>query len=234
MAFDNDKETPRAGWLYESTTVLNVSDKGRMLSAAAGASLLMLGLCSLRRKPLGSAAQLLAGGYLLYRGLSGNCPVKALVEKQAYPRHARAVNIRTAVYVKAPLQQVYDYWRKVENLPGFMSHLHKVTALSDTHSHWKIKLVGGITLSWDAEIVDEKPYEFFGWRSLQGADIANAGKLTFRELPDGMTEVNVLITYRPPAGYAGETLAHLLNPAFAKLVRRDVKHFKQHVEDVFS
>lgn len=233
MAQDHEMDKPHAGFLYENSTVINVSKTGRIISAAAGASLVYAGLYDIGKSPVKSLGHLLVGGYLLYRGISGNCPLKAIIEDKVNTKHARAVNIRTSLAVNAPRAEVYAYWRQLDNLPAFMGHLHDVEVQDSTHSHWTVKLVSDFTLEWDAEIVEEKENEFFGWRSLEGASVANAGKIRFKDNEEGGTNIFVTISYRPPAGYAGAGLARLLNPAFAKLVRHDVKNFKHHMENLY-
>ncbi|WP_109698094.1 SRPBCC family protein [Chitinophaga deserti] len=228
MSQNNNR--PRAGSLYEKSTVINVSKTGRIISSAAGASLLYLGVANLKQSPLGSLGRILVGGYLLYRGLSGNCPITAAIEDEQRPKHARAVNIRTSLIVDRPRSEVFAYWRQLGNLPLFMAHLHDVEVLDAKHSHWTIKLAGNMTLEWDAEITEDKPGEELSWRSLEGAEIANAGKVRFRDTENGGTELLVTFSYRPPAGFMGATLARLMNPAFAQLVRHDIKRFKQHLE----
>jgi uncharacterized membrane protein len=42
--------------------------------------------------------------------------------------------------------------------------------------------------------------------------------------------VRATISYRPPAGAAGKMAAKILNPAFAGLVRQDMRRFKRLME----
>lgn len=225
----NEPEQPRAGTLYEHSTVINVSQPGRVISAALGASMIYMGLADIGRSPFKSLCRLATGGYLLYRGLSGNCPLSAMVEDSLRPHHARSVNIRTTLIVDRPRDEVYAFWRNLDNLPVFMKHLKHVEIQDSTHSRWTVD-IPGFTLEWDAEIVDEVENEMIGWRSLEGAAIANAGKVTFRDTVDGGTQLHIVFSYRPPAGYAGESLARLLNPAFEMMVRKEIRSFKKHIE----
>lgn len=227
---NQNNNRPRAGMLYEQSTVINVSKTGRIISSAAGASLVYLAIAGMKESPVKNIGRLLVGGYLLYRGLSGNCPITAAIDDEQRPKHARAVNIRTSMIVKRPRGEVYAYWRQLNNLPSFMAHLHDVEVLDSKRSHWTIKLAGNVMLEWDAEITEDKPGEELAWRSTEGAAIANAGKVRFRDAENDATEVLVTFTYRPPAGFMGAGLARLMNPAFAQLVRHDINRFKQHLE----
>ena len=49
--------------------------------------------------------------------------------------------------------------------------------------------------------------ELIAWRSLKSADINSAGPVRFRSLPNGRTEVKVVMTYEPPFGRLGMEIA---------------------------
>lgn len=56
----------------------NVNDTERILSAVAGAFLLVR---ALKKRNLG-ILNTAAAGYLLYRGISGNCPARTAIQKK--------------------------------------------------------------------------------------------------------------------------------------------------------
>lgn len=208
------------------TTTINVSTKERLLSVAAGAFLFTRGIKKL------SLFRTLLGGYLVYRGASGHCPAYAQMQRSGYTSKPENVNIKTQLIVNKPKDEVYAFWRKLENLPLFMKHLKSVTSTDDTHSHWEASISGNLsTLSWDAEIVKEEEGHLLAWQSLPGATIKNAGKVDFKEALGGLgTELNVVITYSPPAGKIGEGVATLLNPVFTKMIKKDISGFKEFIE----
>ncbi|WP_161596789.1 SRPBCC family protein [Chitinophaga vietnamensis] len=227
----NGHSQPMAGPIYESSNIINVSPEGRIVSIFTGAWLLGAAISKVDKKPVGSLFRLLGAGYLLYQGISGNNLLNGLFGKRRPDHHTEAINIRTTVMIDNPREEVYYFWRQLNNLPVFMKHLQSVEELDPFHSHWVVKGPGGIgTLEWDAEIVKEQPGEFLGWRSLQGSSIATAGRVTFRDTLNGGTEIDVMITYRPPAGYVGTGLMWLLNPAFENMIIRDIKRFKNYME----
>ncbi|HVI46478.1 MAG TPA: SRPBCC family protein [Chitinophaga sp.] len=227
----NELEQPKAGPLYDSSNIINVTPEGRIISIFTGSWLIGSAISEVDKKPVYSLLKLLSAGYLLYRGISGNCLINGLTGKRKPDRHTTAVNIRTSMLIDNPKEEVFYFWRQLGNLSVFMKHLQSVEEIDPMHSHWVAKGPGGIgTLEWDAEIVKEIPGDFIGWRSLPGSSIATAGRVTFRETLNGSTEVDVMITYRPPAGYVGTGLAWLLNPAFENMVIRDIKRFKMYME----
>lgn len=204
---------------------INVGVPERIGSALAGGWLLLNGIRN------GSLFRMGLGGYMVYRAATGHCPLYSAIGKPHLPDPVKNINIRTTIQVNRPRNEVYAFWRRLENLPLFMSHLKAVEQKDDRTSHWEAYIPGGLgTVSWDAAIVEEQEGSLIGWNSLPGSTIENAGKVEFREIGDGWTELHAVITYRAPLGIAGQGLSALLNPVFEKLVRTDLKEFKRYIE----
>lgn len=212
--------------LNQKRTV-NVTPLERIASLAAG-SLFIYN--SLKQGSLGIFGAL-AGGYLLFRGGTGHCTVYSMIGKRELPDPVKNVNIRTSLKVNRSRHEVYAFWRHLENMPRFMSHLESVRAIDDKHSVWRAKGPGGIgTVEWKAEIVKDEPGELLGWSSVPDADVHNAGKVEFHDGPNNTTKLDIIISYRPPLREVGESIAKLFNPLFEKMVREDVNNFKVYIE----
>lgn len=214
------------------SNVINVSNNERLFSAALGAFILSSGLGKLTKNPIKGLVRTALGGYLLYRGMSGHCSLYSSMGKTKGVNHTDAINIRTSLIVNKPKDEVYAFWRKLENLPLFMKHLSSVTEIDSKHSHWEAVVPGNIgKVKWNAEIVKEEPGYLIGWQSIPNSMINNAGKVVFHDALNGEgTELEVVITYHAPAGELGAGLAKLLNPVFEKMVRTDVLEFKEYIE----
>ena len=206
----------------------NISEVERFISVLGGAYLLYDSVKN--KRGVGGYG---AAGFMLYRGLSGYCPTTRVVQRVLDKNytHSSNVNIHTRFIVNRPVEEVYNFWRHLGNLPVFMEHLESVAVLSDTLSEWKAKLPGGLgTVSWQSEIVSEEPYRFIGWQSLPGSRIKNAGKVQFKDAGELGTLVHIVFSYNAPFGQAGEEIAKLLNPVFENIVRKDVMGFKRFME----
>ncbi len=216
----------------EGSSVINVGQTERLLSVGLGAWLLSSGLGNLTKHPLGALVKTALGGVLLYRGATGNCPVYSSLGKTKNVDHSPAINIRTTLMVNKPKDEVYAFWRKLENLPLFMKHLATVTEIDQKHSHWEAVIPGGIgRIKWNAEIVKEEPGYMIGWQSIPNSTINNAGKVVFHDALNGQgTELEVVISYHPPAGELGAGIAKALNGVFEKIIRQDVMNFKEYIE----
>jgi len=226
-AESNQVNVPETG-----SNIINIDWPERVTSAALGGYLLGAGIKNLTRKPVRGLIQTILGGYFLYRGSSGNCMMySALGKEGSDAHHADSVNIRTSMFVNKNRSEVYQFWRRLENLPRFMKHLLTVKEIDGKRSHWEATLPGSIaTIKWDAEIVKEIPDQLIGWQSVPNSMIENAGKVEFRDA-NGGTELDIIVSYRPPAGDLGASIAKLMNPLFRKVVTEDVKNFKVYIEN---
>lgn len=217
---------------FTGSGVVNVGQNERIASAGVGAWLLSSGLNSITKNPIKALVKAALGGYLLYRGASGHCALYSSMGKTKGVSHTPAINIRTGLIVNKPKDEVYAFWRKLENLPLFMKHLASVTEIDSKHSHWEAVVPGNIgKIKWNAEIVKEEPGNLIGWQSIPNSTINNAGKVTFHDALGGEgTELEVVISYHPPAGELGAGLAKVLTPVFEKMIRQDVMNFKDYIE----
>ncbi|WP_291428929.1 SRPBCC family protein [Deinococcus sp.] len=198
-------------------------DQTRMISGAAGGALLLMGLRKRGVLGLGLAA---VGGYLAYRAATGNDPVMAAAGLSGNSAAAKPIFVEHSVVIDRSAQDVYDFWRKLENLPQIMSHLESVTALDEKRSRWVAKAPLGTHVEWEAEIVNDKPGQRIGWHSLPGATVDNAGSVQFESLPSGGTRVHVALSYRPPAGPLGAAVAKLFGEEPSQQIAEDLQKFK--------
>jgi uncharacterized membrane protein len=140
------------------------------------------------------------------------------------------LELRAAVTVAKPAQEVYDFWRGLERLPSFMTHLRSVEWTGEGRTRWTAEAPVG-TVTWEAELVEDVPGEVIAWRSLPGADVDNSGSVRFAPAPaDRGTEVRVRLRYALPGGRAGALVARLAGEDPHQQVEDDLRRFKQVVE----
>jgi uncharacterized membrane protein len=213
----------------------NVNDIERVASVGAG-----LLLIAATRHARGRSLATALGVGLVARGVAGYCPVTDAINGGGRDdtREAlggrRGVHVNEAIAVGAPRETVYDFWRALSNLPRFMTHLERVDVLTDTRSHWVATGPAGTRVEWDAEVINDRRPDLIAWRSLEGADVASAGSVRFRELPDGRTEIAVRLQYEPPAGRLGAWVSAMLGEDPAHQIRSDLRRLKQLFDRVAS
>jgi uncharacterized membrane protein len=203
------------------------------LALGTGALLLVVG--ATRRSMLG-ACLAASSAPLLYRGINGSWP--DVLDGHVQPGGtkaalggARDVHVRESVRLEVPVAEVYRFWRRLENLPQFMTHLERVTETRGGRSHWVARGPAGLAVEWEAEVINEIENTLLAWRSLPGSDIETAGSVTFDTARGGRsTQLSVHLHYAHPAGKAGSLVASLIGREPSQTVREDLRHFKQLLE----
>jgi uncharacterized membrane protein len=144
------------------------------------------------------------------------------------PRHRI---LRAAVTVWRSPEEVYRFWRDLENLPTFMYHLKSVTVDADDRSHWVANAPIGQSVQWDAQITEDEPNTRIAWQSMPGALVENGGSVEFTPTPDGSgTEVRVTMSYHIPGGVLGKAAATVFGESPEQQVNDDLRRFKQLLE----
>ncbi len=217
-----------------SSLAQNVERPERIGSIAAGAGLVLYGLS---RRSWGGLALALLGGALVHRGSTGYCAVyrrlginSRQMNTEAGVPGNKGVKVERAITIARPPQEVYRFWRNVENLPQFFEHVESVSEIDERRSHWVVKGPAGTQLEWTAEILTDRPGELISWESLPGAEVQNAGSVRFEPATGGATEVKVTLQYQPPAGVVGAAVAKLFGEAPDQQLDDDLGRLKQLLE----
>jgi uncharacterized membrane protein len=205
-------------------TDVTVSETERWTAALGGAALAMYGLS--QRSFLGSI--LAAGGGALVLGAVISPTARGTKTSLG---GTRGVLVDESVAIARHHDELYRFWRELDNLPRFMQHLVSVTTLDARRSHWVAVAPAGRTVEWDAEIIADEPNELIGWRTLDAADVVSAGSVHFK--PTGKEEetvVHVRLQYEPPAGKLGAAIAWMFGDAPSQSIHEDLRRFKALME----
>lgn len=220
----------------------NVGEIERWASAIGGGALAVYGVSRLLSGgSLSGAVLALVGGSLIYRGATGHCNVYEAAGINTAESGAtnpvvsvsaeRGIKVEKSITIDKSPEELYSFWRRFENLPRFMNHLESVTTMGEGRSHWVAKAPAGSTVEWDAEVYNEKENELIAWRSLDGADVDNAGSVRFEPAVGGRgTTVRVTLRYDPPGGALGAAVARLFGENPEQQIDEDLRRFKQVME----
>ena len=138
--------------------------------------------------------------------------------------------VARAVTINRPVAEVFAYFRDFTNLPTFMENVERIDILDSVRSHWVVKAPAGQTVEWDAVVTQETQDSMIAWASEPGADVANSGRVEFRDAGTRGTVVTATIAYDPPAGVFGKLIAKMFQREPAIQARRDLRRFKQLME----
>jgi uncharacterized membrane protein len=207
----------------------------RALSIVSGGFL--VGYAALKKSKF-SIPLALIGAVGLYRGFTGHCPAYRILDinraQDPKDQIVQGITLRESVQVDQPVEQVYRYWRDMENLPRFIQHLESVQPLDATRSRWTAKAgeqVGPIT--WEAEILFERQNQLIVWRSLPGSSVESQVVVEFTpDQENKSTELVLQLIYAPPQGEPAAGLAayqQMFQSSPEAEIQQDLERFKEFI-----
>lgn len=221
VAHDNPRTHQR-----QSSSQTNVASLERAASIVAGSLLSMYGL---RRPPFGLLLALV-GGELIYRGVSGQCPVYKQLGIST-TGESEEQHVTKAITINRPAADLYHHWHNVESLPSMLQHIEQVEHVDPNHLHWVANGPFGMRLAWDTTVADDVPDSELAWRSVPDAPIAHASNVSFVPAPGNRgTEVRMSLRYRLPGGALGTLAAKALATQVGMFMTDELRHFKQLIE----
>lgn len=144
----------------------------------------------------------------------------------------KGIKVVKACTIMKPAAELYDFWRHLENLSQVVKHPVTITQEGNGRSHWSVSApFGDHRVDWEAVIINDEPGRLLAWRSLDGAEVPNAGTVRFEPAPGGQgTEVTVQLEYEPPAGRLGAFFAKLTGDEPKQQVANALRRFKALME----
>jgi uncharacterized membrane protein len=172
------------------------------------------------------------GARLLNRGGGGDATISD-APPSTFRGSAKAKDapVSRTVTVNRPASELYDFWRDFTNLPQVMDNVRSVEKLDATRSRWTIEAPAGTEVEFVSRITEDQPGRVIAWKSEEGAEVRNAGRVEFIDAAPGRgTMVRATITYDPPLGVVGKLAAKVLQREPNVQARRDLRRFKQLME----
>ena len=210
---------------------VNVGDTERVVSAAVGGALVLLGLA---RRSLGGGAAALAGSGLLYRGLTGHCHLYgALGVNTAADQTTGPVEVRRSITIDRPADELYRLWRDPQTPARVFGPFADVTPVDPTRARWTVHLPLGGTLTWETRVTEDRPAEVIRWESTEGAPARNSGEVTFGPSASPLepgTVVTLRVRFDPPGGAVGAGLVKLLDVVPDALAGKALRYFRSLAE----
>jgi uncharacterized membrane protein len=171
-------------------------------------------LWALRKPSWGRIAGAGIGGWLLYQAYTGDNPMFRPLGIRVNPQPAQLGQVRQpaetlvvdeAITISRPRPEVYEFWRRAENLPSFR----------------------GSSL----ELIREDDNELVAWRALREGRLVHFGSLALRDAPGGRgTIVEVRLEYVPSGGSLGSALAHIMGQSPQRMVAEGLRRARQVLE----
>lgn len=183
-----------------------------------GSALTLIGLS--RRSAAGFALAT-AGGVLAYVGAKTTSAPKTFAAQ-------------SSILLNGSPEEAYALWRDFEELPAFMSRIEAITPIGNEpyrQYRWVALAPLGRRVTWDAEIISDRPNRSIAWRSLPDSQISVDGVVEFDSAPANRgTVVTVRILYNSPAGPLARTIGKMLGRDPNFLLRQDLRRMKARAE----
>ena len=232
--FDTPSRVFRGNPIEGRIGPVNIGHRERYASMIGGAAVVVLGLS---RRSLPGLLLAGLGGLFVMRGVAGHCKLYDKIGvstaggvRPGVPDHT-GQKVERTIFIARPPDELFRFWRNLENLPEFMESIENIKVQDENHSHWTIRGLGGRRIEWDAEIINEHPGEMISWQSLPGSDVQSAGTVRFTPTDDNRgTLLRVVLEFHPPGGILGSGVARLLGRDPVVQVDRDLNRLKEIIE----
>jgi uncharacterized membrane protein len=143
----------------------------------------------------------------------------------------RGIIVEQSVAINRPPEDLFAFWRQLEQLPSVIPELKSVRQIDHRRSEWLAAGIGGRTIGWQAEIINEIPNALIAWRTIGGSDLESQGSIHFDARDhDRGTVVRIKLQYDPPAGVVGAAAAWLTGESPNLVLREGLRRFKQLME----
>lgn len=139
--------------------------------------------------------------------------------------------VEGSVEIERPVEEVYDYWETLENLPQFMKNVEEVRTTGPDTTHWIIKGPFGTAVEFDARTTEKEQNSAIGWNTIDG-DVGTSGEVRFSDIGSESTRVDVVMNYaNPPGGKLGESVSRIVaDPQF--MLAQDLENLRDILEGV--
>lgn len=148
----------------------------------------------------------------------------------AHKQPSGEISLRRHITINRSVRDLYQFWRKFENLPKIMRHLKEVKSTGEKTSHWVAHAPLGMTIGWDAEITQDLENRLIEWKTTSGL-VHHSGSVQFNSAPGNRgTEMHVEVVYRVPGGLVSKTIAWASGEDPEFQIQEDLRRFKQVME----
>jgi uncharacterized membrane protein len=207
------KKVPSAVAVAIGTTAVAASllsrKKGIVLIVLAGVT----AIAAARRR------QVPGNGSAMLHNASGAAPLGQL-------------DVARSITIGKTAHELYERWCDPDTFSRIMGGFATVRSIGDGRMHWRIAGPTGHSHEWTSEVVENRPDEGTGWRSMDSAAVQIQGAVRFHVAPaDRGTVATLRIRFHPPGGVLGHAVLEMLGSTPLHLAADDaLRRFKSLVE----
>ena len=140
------------------------------------------------------------------------------------------IRLRRTINISATVDEVYEFLGDFKNYSRFMSYVYEVNINEIGGLRWKILGPGGVPIEWNASLVAMLPGQKVAWKSVPNSIIAAEGSFYLRSTLSDWTQLEIELTYAPPAGALGYAVGHFLGYDPSQKIDEDIRVMKSLIE----
>lgn len=127
------------------------------------------------------------------------------------------------VDVAIPVQEAWELWSDLEQIPQWMEWIRSVEILPENPelSRWQLA-TRGLDFSWHSRIVKQIPHQIMQWESVTG--LPNRGAVRFYDR-GGHSVVKLTVAYSLPA-WVSQWVDGLVGPHVERTLLADLERFR--------
>lgn len=141
---------------------------------------------------------------------------------------SEGIVVERTIHIQAPVEAVFRYGTP-RHFAAWMSHVREVIPGPRGALHWVIEGPAGMPVRWDAREVKRDENRLVAWRSLPGAMVDAAGRITF-EPENGGTRMHLQLQYVPFGGLVGQAVARAMGDDPMRPLDEDLARFRTLLE----
>lgn len=131
-----------------------------------------------------------------------------------------------SITIGRPADELRALWLHPDTQSRIWGHFAQVTAVNERTAEWIAHGPAGGEYRWRTD-VEETDTSAVRWSTLDGADVANAGSLTFQNAPgDRGTELHLNVRFDPPGGAIGQVVGKLFHIVPYEIVLKALYRFR--------
>ncbi len=141
-------------------------------------------------------------------------------------REKEDITIQTTITVNDSCETLYNTWREVRNFSTIFDFPESVIRIDQNRFRFTTFIKEqNERLSWDLEITEENPPNYFSWHSSYNADLLHDGSVRFIPQQNNKTEIQLALRFFFPP--LQDSKPFMMGAEFKTTIEDNLRRFKQ-------
>jgi len=134
--------------------------------------------------------------------------------------------VQTSIVVNDSSETLYHTWRDIRNFVAIFDFAESIVKIDHNRFRCTIMIKDqNERLSWDMEITEENPSNYFSWHSANSTDFLHQGTARFIPQQNHKTEIQITLRFFFPP--LQDSKAYMMGPDFKTSIENNLQRFKQ-------